>query len=296
MKRTTISARALWLAVIIAAISVFAVSAFGPAAVSPAAVPAAGAPAAFGPGSACAFPACNQKGERYDAASGDCQSGPDPITRALSHRIPSCLSDERFDRATGQCVLNACSDDGCEARVLCTGRSHYSRSGRDSTGVYGVCESVSGLGYRSHELVRCPRGFTLNEARGVCVGNCAPAPKASLPDLIIRSVYLRTVAGGPAVTGIRLGQRYWACFKVANVGASASGPFQVGGGGLGVRTAPSQAHATLLPGATREGCLLYPTTPPIGSYRLGIEADSRRVVRETREDNNTATLVVNVVP
>jgi len=277
MKRSTVSARALWLAVIIAAISAFAPSAFAQ--------------------SACAFPACNLPGERYDAASGNCQHGPDPLTRARSHRVPSCRSDERFDRTTGQCVLNACSDDGCEARVLCTGDSRYSRSGRNATGVYGVCESgPNWLGYRSHQIVRCPSGFTLNEARGVCVGNCAPAPRPRLPDLVIRRVYLRAVPGGPAVARIRLGRRYWACFEVANLGAAASGPFHVGGGGLGVPTAPSQAHATLLPGASRAGCLLYSTTPPIGSYRLGIEADSRRVVRETREDNNTATLVVNVVP
>jgi hypothetical protein len=277
MKRYTVSARALWFAVIIGAISAFA--------------PAASAQ------SACSFPACNMHGERYNAATGNCESGPDPITRALSHRIPTCNSDERFDRATGQCVLNACSDGGCEARLLCTGKSRYTRSGRDARGVYGVCEhGPNWLGYRSHQLVHCPSGFTLNEARGVCVGNCAPAPPPRLPDLVIRRTYLRATPRGPAVTRIRRGQRYWACFEVANVGAAGSGPFHVGGGGLGVPTAPSQAHAALLPGASRAGCLLYGTTPAVGSYRLGIDADSRRAVRETREDNNTATLAVEIIP
>jgi hypothetical protein len=278
MKRYTVLVRSLWFAVIIAAISAFAPSASAQ--------------------SACSFPACNLPGERFDPARGDCQSGPDPITRALSHRIPSCNSDEHFDRATGQCVLNACGGGGCEARLLCTGKSRYSRSGRDARGVYGVCESgPNWLGHRSHEVVHCPSGFTLNEARGVCVGNCAPAPRPSrLPDLVIRRAYLRAAPRGPAVTRIRLGQRYWACFEVANVGAAGSGPFHVGGGGLGIPIAPSQAHATLLPGAARVGCLLYRTTPAIGSYRLGIDADSRRVVGETREDNNSATIAVDVIP
>jgi hypothetical protein len=278
MKRSTLSLRALWLAVIIAAIAAVAPSSFAQ--------------------SACSFPACNLPGERYDAATGNCESGPDPITRALSHRIPSCKSDERFDRATGQCVLNACGGGGCEARELCPGKLRYSRSGRDSRGVYGVCESgPDWLGHRSHELRRCPAGFTLNEARGVCVGNCTPAPKpARLPDLVIRRVFLRAASGGSVVTRIRVGQRYYACFEVANVGAAASGPFHVGGGGLGVPIAPSQLHASLLPGGARVGCLLYPTTPAIGSYRLGIEADSRHVVGEIHEDNNSGTLAVNVVP
>ncbi|HEY6047062.1 MAG TPA: hypothetical protein VIU65_10700, partial [Pyrinomonadaceae bacterium] len=69
--------------------------------------------------SSCSFPACNQEGERYDAKTGDCESGPDPITRALSHRVPSCLEGEHFDRATGQCVIDACADGGCEVRTLC---------------------------------------------------------------------------------------------------------------------------------------------------------------------------------
>jgi hypothetical protein len=277
MKRSTVLARALWLALIIAAIS-----AFTPAALAQ---------------SACSFPACNLRGERYDPATGNCESGPAPITLARSHRIPYCKSDETFDRATGQCMLNACGGGGCEARVLC-GRLRYSRSGRDSRGVYGVCESgPNWLGYRSHELRRCPAGFTLNEARGVCVGNCTLATKpARLPDLVIRRVFLRAALGGAVVPRVRVGQRYYACFEVANVGAAASGPFHVGGGGLGIPVAPRQAHASLLPGGARVGCLLYPTTPPIGSYRLGIDADSLGVVTESREDNNGATLAVNVVP
>src|ERR1700752_2377621 len=100
----------------------------------------------------CRFPACNQKGERFDPKTGECESGPDAITRARSHRVPTCPDGERFDRDTGQCVIEACVDGGCEARRLCTGDSRYTRSARDSRGEYGVCESSNWLGHISHEV------------------------------------------------------------------------------------------------------------------------------------------------
>jgi hypothetical protein len=272
MIRSTTSA--LRLALVVAAVSIFA----------------------RGIAAQCSFPAC-ARDERYDAASATCNRGPAPVTLALSHRPATCREGERLDRATGMCVLNACADRRCEAIALCTGDSRYGGSHRDAEGTYGVCLSgPNWLGHMSHAIRRCPAGFTLNEARGVCVGNCAPPAPAPLPDLVIRRVFLRAVAGGPVVTRVPRGRSYFACFEVANVGLAASGAFQVGGGGLGVSTAPRQAHASLAPRAARTGCLTYPTTPSPGRYRIGIEADSRRTVRETREDNNAATLEVVVVP
>ena len=241
----------------------------------------------------CRFSACD-KGERYDAKDRECRSGPDPITRAESHHPPTCPDGERLDFATGECVLSAC-DEGCEVRELCRGKENYSRSGRDREGAYGVCESRSGLGYRSHRLVHCPEGFTLNERRGVCV-RCRTTPPVSLPDLVIRRAYLRLESSPSEVRTIGAGRSYLACFEVANLGRAPTGVFRVGGGGLGVPTAPGQNHASLLPGESRDGCLTYSTTPSSGTYRLQLSADSLRRVREMREDNNNATLVVNVVP
>jgi hypothetical protein len=245
----------------------------------------------------CEVPACNMSGERYDPADGNCHSGPDPLTGALSHRIPACRADERFIRETGMCRLNACTSGSCEARPLCGGSwPNYARNGTDSTGAYGVCESnPNWLGHRSHTIVRCEAGFTLNTGRGMCIRcpTIVPVP-IRRPDLIIRSTSLRQ--GGVVVTRVRRGQPYYACFVVANIGDAASGAFHVGGGGLGVPTPPSQAHATLAAGATRSGCLLYSRTPAVGSYRLGIDADSRTAVLERREDNNGAVIAVQVVP
>jgi hypothetical protein len=79
----------------------------------------------------CRFPACDQKGERYDAKARECRSGPDLITRAESHRPPTCPDGERLDLETGQCVLSACDTEGCEVRELCRSKETYSRSGRD---------------------------------------------------------------------------------------------------------------------------------------------------------------------
>jgi hypothetical protein len=98
------------------------------------------------------------------------------------------------------------------------------------------------------------------------------------------------------VTSVRRGRPYQACFVVANVGTVASGSFRVAGGGLGIPTAPFQDHAGLGAGLSRTGCIDYPTTPPVGSYRLGLTADSLGAVTESREFNNTATIPVTVVP
>jgi hypothetical protein len=118
----------------------------------------------------------------------------------------------------------------------------------------------------------------------------------SLPDLVIRRAYLRLQSSPSEVESIAAGRSYFACFEVANQGRAPSGVFRVGGGGLGVPIAPGQNHASLLPGESRDGCLEYSTTPPVGIYRLTLTADSLRRVRETREDNNNSTLVVNIVP
>ena len=121
-------------------------------------------------------------------------------------------------------------------------------------------------------------------------------PSVARPDLVIRRAFLRAAPGGAPVSTIRRGQRYWACFEVANVGGAASGGFRVAGGGLGVPTAPYQDHAGLAVGASREGCLAYPTTPAAGTYSLGLSADSRNAVVEAHEDNNGASIRVQIVP
>jgi hypothetical protein len=159
-------------------------------------------------------------------------------------------------------------------------------------GAYGVYESSSGSSFPAHQSLYYPKGFTLNEVHGMCGGNCPE--KKLLPDLVLRHVFLRE--GGLAVTEIRQGHSYYVCFEVANIGTARSGAFRVRGGGLGIRYSPFQNHASLLPGKARKGCLTYPTTPPAGKYKLGIEVDSLHAVSELREDNNGATLPVKIVP
>jgi hypothetical protein len=118
----------------------------------------------------------------------------------------------------------------------------------------------------------------------------------SRPDLTFRRTFLRAYPSGQVIDRVRRGHRYYACFVVANIGAAASGPFRVAGGGLGIPFNPFQDHAGLAPGATRLGCLVYPTTPPPGIYNLGLKADSLNAVVESNEANNTATIGVTVVP
>lgn len=236
-------------------------------------------------GQACDFSACRSD-ETY--RDGDCNSKSGFPTYAKSHRIATCPAGTTLNRATGTCISGGTC---CNERPLCSSGSSYSRSGSDRDGVYGVCESSGGLGYRSHELVRCAPGWTLDTGRGVCRGECRVVvpPRRALPDLTFRSLSLR-----PSVLHAR--SPYHLCFTVANIGAAASGPFRVGAGGLGIPYAPFQDHASLAPGATRDGCIRYPTTPRVGTYSLGAKVDSLNAVAESNETNNEKTIGVVIVP
>ncbi|MEX0645330.1 MAG: hypothetical protein WD076_08465 [Parvularculaceae bacterium] len=222
-----------------------------------------------------------------------------------SHYIAACPADSTLDVARGVCTLNICSSCGAEL-PLCDADETYTGSGTSAEGVYGSCgRGPTGIGaYESHQLKYCREGWELQTATGMCRKICAVVgpivtpigPGAILrPDLILRRAWLRN-SKGAVVKFVKAKEPYYACFEVANIGGAASGLFHVGGGGLGVPTPPEQAHATLAPGASREGCLSYATTPGIGTWRLVLKADSRDAIVETRNDNNERTLSVRVRP
>jgi hypothetical protein len=197
--------------------------------------------------------------------------------------------------ATGMCELNVCTGGGCGAELpLCNADETFTRSGTDGGGVYGVCShGPTGLGWKSHQVKRCRTGWTLQRATGMCRKDCAAAPSTRRPDLTFRRVWLespKTVTVG----SVRRNRAYYACYEVANIGLAPSGPFQAGAGGLGVPVAPVHSHPSLAPGTSLISCMFYPTTPPPGSYSLGLTADSRGIVTESRESNNDATLAVRV--
>lgn len=239
---------------------------------------------------------------------GACNSNSSPPA-PMSHILAHCPAGSTLVAGAGLCHVDACGGAGCEHRSVCTDprwpRYRAGHDGRDATGPTANCSSTSSAPAPiSHIVARCPSGFDLVAGVGVCRrcplamapgGAPTPAPIAR-PDLTLRTVWLHTQASSAHVTTLRRGTAYYACFTAANIGSAASGVFRVGGGGLGVPTAPYQNQAGLGPGATRNGCLLYPTTPPPGTYRLGLSADSLRVVAETREDNNDATITVTVIP
>jgi hypothetical protein len=111
--------------------------------------------------------------------------------------------------------------------------------------------------------------------------------KCDMPDLTIKDWWVVPDAMPENLTNeVESGQSYKVCFIVANIGMASSGSFTVSGGGLGISYNPTQSHASLAPGQTREGCLEYPTTPPPGTYKLGIKADASNMVAESNEKNN----------
>ena len=117
------------------------------------------------------------------------------------------------------------------------------------------------------------------------------------PDLVIGGLHtvpdiLPFVAGNQ----VQSGKAFLACFVVENVGLAASGNFRVQGSALGLPAAPFQDHAGLARGASRAGCVRYPTTPAPGGYKLVIRVDSLNAVAESNEANNTGAMDLVVLP
>ena len=237
-------------------------------------------------------------GGTYNPADGYCYSGAQPFTNAMDHWQATCADGEMLDRASGICRPSSCGGSGlsCREAAVCPSGTTYTGA---SSG-QGVCEHRGDFGSVDHQLVPCSSGWTLDTSRGICryclaLHVTGSSPIILLPDLTFKAAWL-AAPDGATMKSIRRGRPYLACFIVANVGSAASGVFRVSGGGLGVATNPYQDQAGLAPGASRQGCLSYPTTPAPGSYQLGITADSQNVVHELREDNNDAGIRVVVVP
>ncbi len=229
-------------------------------------------------------------------------------TYARSHRrAPACGAGWNLDRTRGMCVKTSC----CE-KLLCPSGTRYSRGGTYRGRVSGTCTSGHRPGYISHTINYCQNGWDLNVARGICVKrNCSrtihPAPggivapvgnpRIRLPDLIIADWWVSPDARpGTKFNEVITGKPYKVCYRVKNIGNAASGPFNVSGGGLGVPRNPSQRQAGLRAGYVRKGCLRYATAPRPGVYNLVIGADQPNRVRESRENNNSKTEAIKVLP
>lgn len=258
----------------------------------------------------CERPLCDRDETYVQRVSPDgrsygvCQGEPDFFTRARSHRIANCPSGWTLNLRTGQCVDDGCRGGCGQTRPVCPFDATFDGQGVNREGQpYAMCRSTSGFGYVSRTPTYCREGWRLS-AGGLCQKECAPvaAPVVSpmrpevvrRPDLVIQNAYLRTPSSSAPVDVLIVGQSYLACFTVANQGNEASGAFRVGGGGLGVATPPYQNQTALGDGASRDGCLNYPTTPGPGNYTLTLMADSQNSVVESREDNNAHDLRVTV--
>lgn len=249
----------------------------------------------------CEKRAC-ASGETY--RDGNCYHSAGFPTFAESHYAAACPAGWTLDRARGMCLKGG----ECCDRPLCGPGETFSRMETYQGKVYGVCESSSGAGYRSHVRRECEAGWDLvaggrckKRGCGVVISPAGPvvAPGGAgvvlRPDLVIRDWWV--VPGGPkAPNKVKAGQKYQVCFVVANIGPVASGPFKVQGGGLGIPFNPTAAEAALAAGAAREGCLTYPTTPSPGNYNLGVTADVPNAVAESNEGNNERSEAITILP
>jgi len=271
----------------------------------------------------CETPLCRE-GETYspgredpDGAYGSCRS-----TSGLgyrSHYLARCEDGWTLALDRGVCVRDACAGGGvCGAQVpLCQPTERYSRSGSDSDGDYGVCNSGPAPVTRamSHRLARCGEGWTLLADAGLCRRDCAarleidpdivgPIPFPDIPgvdpdrfrlrpDLVLTRVWLKSSTGAQ-IKSVSAGSAYYLCYEARNQGNFASGVFKVRSGGLAIPTPPEQNQVSLAPGASREGCLFYPVTPRAGRYTVQATADPDNVIAEMREDNNSRNLTFQV--
>ena len=253
--------------------------------------------------SQCEYPACPANTTYHD---GGCYDSPQFFTNAQSHTLAVCNAGDSLDRASGICHKANCSGGGsvCQEKPLCPSGQNYSQGGTDAQGPYGDCTMHGDFGSLSHEMVHCDAGWTLDATRGVCrlcpmILHSLVQPQRilplRLPDLTFRKTWLSSPAGAP-LSAVPKYRPYLACFTVVNIGTGASGNFRVSGGGLGIPTNPYQDQAGLAAGASRDGCLTYPTTPAPGNYQLGLTADSLHAVTESNEGNNDATIKVTVTP
>jgi hypothetical protein len=254
---------------------------------------ALGIPAEQAEAQTCTFALCNAD-ERYSPGGTDAW-GPFGVCARCnwlghcSHTLEHCPLGSTLDSAAGTCTWDVCGAGACGGSLpLCPADRVYTGSGVDGTGAYGVCSSgPNGFGgYRSHELLRCLPGWTLQPTTGLCRRDC-------LPNLIIRRTWLRNTAG-ITVTSLVPGQAYDLCVDVANVGSAAAGSFIVQGGGLGVPVPPSVTIPGLAAGASRTPCLRYARAPGAGTWRVGVAVDPGFAVRETSDIDNSTTVTVVV--
>ena len=108
----------------------------------------------------CERRACRRGGHYKD---GHCHYSSGFPTFAKSHSVARCPSGYTLDRARGVCVTSGrcCEDE----RRACRRGGRY----RD-----GHCYYSSGFPTfaKSHSVARCPSGYTLDRARGVCTRGC----------------------------------------------------------------------------------------------------------------------------
>lgn len=126
-------------------------------------------------------------------------------------------------------------------------------------------------------------------------GLAQPQPRQlTRPDLVIGDLDVEDTLPFVAGKQVVQGRPFGVCYVVSNIGLRASGPFRVKGSG--VVPNPHQDHAGLAPGQSREGCLQYRGIRVQGVRTLTLQVDSRNVVAESNESNNTASETVIVLP
>lgn len=150
---------------------------------------------------------------------------------------------------------------------------------------------------RLHFKLTMMAGFVIVAAIALPVsGRAQPQPtQLTRPDLVIGSLRVEPDIL-PFVSGnqVQLGQPFQVCYVVSNAGLRASGGFRVNGNGL--FPPPFQDQAGLAPGESRGGCLQYRGVRVLGARTLTLKADSRNVIAESNEGNNTASTSITVLP
>lgn len=149
----------------------------------------------------CVVPICSS-GFRWEG--GQCISGPNPVTRVISHERVDCPSGWVMAIDRGECLNPACPAEAlCRTRPACA--SDMSFVAPNAEFPDGTCQHTGTFGVRSHSPLSCPAGFNVDRTRGLCLEANCPPPRAV--DRIISTApaeVVRPIVGAPIVAPVTM--------------------------------------------------------------------------------------------
>lgn len=145
----------------------------------------------------CVVPICSD-GFRWEG--GQCESGPDPITRVRSHERVDCPAGWIMATDRGECLNPTCPPEAlCRTRSACASDMTFVPPNAEYPD--GTCQHIGF--YRSHSRLSCPAGFNMDRSRGICIeANCPPQIVGSNIRSPTQPEVVRPIVAAPVVATV----------------------------------------------------------------------------------------------